>query len=125
MKAPARVVVIADDEEPITRVLAMIVAEAGYTPVCAAHGREALELVRKHRPALLITDWMMPYVDGAELLAQLRAEQAASGQKGPSIIVMTAGSPMNAKDVGADATLRKPFELAEVETLLQRFIGGP
>ena len=70
-------VLIAEDEEPIAEVVATVVEDAGYTPLLAAHGREALELARAKQPALLITDLMMPYLSGAELIAALRSDAAA------------------------------------------------
>ncbi len=116
-------VLIAEDEEPIAAALMLIVADAGYTPLVAAHGREALELCRARHPALVITDLMMPYLNGEELVAAIRADAAQDHQTPPPIVLMTAASPRHAQEIGADAVLRKPFTIEEVEALLQRFLG--
>ncbi len=121
----ASLVLIADDEEPIAETLALIVSEAGYTPMLASHGQHALELARVHWPALVITDVMMPYLDGVQLIASLRDQAEREGQVPMPIIAMTAGSMERAWQAGADAVLSKPFDLEQVETLLTRFLGRP
>ena len=120
--APA-VVLIAEDEEPVAETVAYVVEDAGYTPLVATHGRQALALAQERRPALLITDLMLPYVSGADLIAALRAEATACGQAAPPVILMTAASLSQARAAGADVVLRKPFHLAELEALLHRFLG--
>ncbi|GAC1455254.1 MAG: hypothetical protein PVSMB4_15790 [Ktedonobacterales bacterium] len=116
-------VLIAEDEEPIAETMALVVEDAGYMPLLAAHGRQALELARKWRPALIISDLMMPYLDGAALIAELRADAAAGGHAVAPVILMTAAGHRRAQEAGADAVLRKPFDLEELESLLQRFLG--
>jgi two-component system chemotaxis response regulator CheY len=115
-------VLIAEDEEPIAEVLALIVESMGHTPLLAAHGKQALELARQQRPALVITDLMMPQMDGVALIAALRADAAAQDRAAPPIIAMTAAGARRARDAGADAVLSKPFDLDELETLLRRFL---
>lgn len=125
-------VLIAEDEGPIAETVSYVVEDAGYMPLVAAHGRQALEFARAERPALLITDLMMPHLDGAALIAALRADAAAAGAQGGAggrvalpTILMTAASLDRALAAGADVVLRKPFALAELEALLHRFLGLP
>ena len=112
-------VLIAEDEEPIAQVLAYMVEDAGYTVVNAVHGRAALELAYMRRPDLIITDLMMPQMNGKELIHALRETMQADT---PPIVLMTAAGVRYAEDAGADAVLLKPFELEQVEELLQRFL---
>lgn len=122
----AQLVLIVDDEAPIAEALSYIVEDAGYTPLLASHGRQGLEFARAQRPALIITDLMMPQLDGAGLIKALRADAAADGAAPlPPIIVMTAGGLRHAHDIGADAVVQKPFNIAEVERLLHRFLAPP
>lgn len=122
--APAPpVVLIVEDERSIAAVVAEVVAEMGYTPVVASHGRQALELARERWPRLVITDLMMPRMDGAALIAALRAEQAPDGGHTPPILLLTAASMQYARAAGADAILRKPFNLPELEAMLHRLIS--
>ena len=118
-------VLIAEDEEPQAEIVVFVVREAGYTPLVALNGRQALALARDSRPALLITDLMMPYLDGSELIAALRADAAAGGASVPPIVLMTAASMAAARAAGADVVLRKPFHLVDLEALLRRFLGPP
>ena len=118
-------VLIADDEGPIVEMLAFLVREAGFTPAVASHGRQALELARADRPALVITDLMMPHLSGAKLIESLRGDAAAGGYQPPPIILITAAGPRAARASGADAVVAKPFALAEIEMLLRRFLGPP
>lgn len=118
-------VLIVDDEEPIAEALAMIVGEAGYHAEVARHGREALASARARWPALVITDLMMPYLDGASLIVALRAEAERGSRPRASVVVMTASSSAIVHAVGADAILRKPFDLDDVERLLRRFLPKP
>lgn len=117
------VVLVAEDEEPIAAALMLIIEDAGYTPLVAAHGKEALNLSRERRPALIITDLMMPYLDGAELISAIRADAAEDNHAAPPIVLMTAAGLRRAQEAGADALLRKPFNIEEVEALLSRFLG--
>lgn len=126
-----RVVLIAEDEEPIAQALAYLVEDAGYTAVVAANGRAAFELALARRPALIITDLMMPQMSGQELIRALRETwkgelgQSAAPPIVPPIVLMTAAGRRYAEDAGADALLLKPFELEQVEALLRRFLAIP
>ena len=64
-------VLIAEDEAPIAETVAMTVQDASYSATVATHGQKALDRARKHPPALVITDLMMPHLDGAELIANI------------------------------------------------------
>ncbi len=120
-RTPA-VVLIVEDEEPIAQALAIIVEDRGFTPVVAAHGKQAMELLRQHQPALIITDLMMPHLTGAQLIAALRADAAYSTTP---IVIMSAASKQYVLGAGADAILSKPFDIRQVEDLLRRFVPRP
>ncbi len=120
-----RVILIAEDERSIAEVVRQVVEDAGYWPLVASHGQQALELARAERPALLITDLMLPHLTGAELIAALRADAAASPDGGSPmmpVILITAVNPNQARSAGADIVLYKPFDLDRLEVLLRRFL---
>jgi CheY-like chemotaxis protein len=73
----AAVALIVDDDKPIAEFVAAVAAEAGYLPVVATRGQQALALARERWPALLITDLMLPFMDGGALIAALRDAAAA------------------------------------------------
>lgn len=118
-------VLIAEDEEPIAEAIAMLVEDCGYTPILASNGRQALELARRRQPALIITDLMMPYLDGDELITTLKGDAARNGYTAPPTILLSAAGLRRMKIAGADVLLPKPFELDELEALLHRFLGPP
>lgn len=115
------IVLIVEDEGPIAEALTYVVEEAGFTALVASHGKAGLTLALQHRPALILSDVMMPQMGGPELI---RAVRAALETRAPPIVLMTAADLRFAKDAGADAVLTKPFELAAIEAMLRRFLGG-
>lgn len=118
-------VLIAEDERPIAEALGDVVEDAGCRVVCARDGRSALELARQQRPALIITDYMMPYMNGAELIAALRDDARSRGLQPPPVALMSAAGRHYLDGAGADAVIAKPFDVAEIESILRRFIGAP
>lgn len=119
------IVLIVDDEAPIADALAMIIEDAGLSPLTASHGQEALALARANWPALVITDMMMPRLSGKDLIAALRQDATQRGIPPPPMVLVTAGGMHEAREAGADIILRKPFTLAQVEAALLRFLGPP
>ncbi len=113
----AKILVV--DDEPAHRLLLRRTFErAGHEVADAADGAAALRSVADSRPDLVVTDMMMPVMDGAELIRRLRSEPATAG-----IPILAASShPDLAK--GADAVVAKPYawrHLAVVaDALLQR-----
>lgn len=116
-------VLIAEDDEPIALALAMIIEDEGYNVLHANDGQEALDMALQYRPALIITDLMMPRMSGAQLIATLRSPGTFSAPA-PHIVMMTAAAASYTENTGADALLRKPFDIRDVEKLLRRFLGG-
>jgi type IV pilus assembly protein PilB len=111
-------VLIADDDRMIRMLVKLLLQKDGYEVLEAENGREALDLAHVHRPDLLITDLVMPEVDGYQVLTSLRADKS---QTMLPVIVLTAedgeGVERSVLDLGADDYLVKPFDEA---TLLQR-----
>src|SRR5579872_1887865 len=69
-------VLIADDNRDIRETLVLILSHEGHRVLTAANGAEALELAQTKRPDLIITDVLMPTIDGYEFVRQLRSEPA-------------------------------------------------
>ncbi len=118
-------VLIVEDEEPLAELVSFVVQGAGYTARIALQGRQGLEDAHGLRPALLIVDLMLPYLDGAAVIAGVRNDAVASSTAAPPIILITATSLVQARAAGADIVLRKPFHLVDLEALLRRFLGPP
>lgn len=116
------VVLVAEDEAPIAQAIGIVIEDAGYLPVLAAHGRQALELYHQRHPALVITDLMMPYMSGDQLIQQIHADAANNGHPAPPIILITAAGTRHIEGIQADVVLRKPFDIYELEAQLHRFL---
>ena len=114
------IVLIVEDETPIAEALTYVVEEAGFTAMVAPHGKAGLALALQYRPALILSDVMMPQMGGPELIRALRAALDSSA---PPIVLMTAADLRFARDAGADGVLTKPFELSAIEAVLRRFLG--
>lgn len=112
-------ILVADDERAIRVLLDMILTDEGHRVLFAADGRQALERCGRDRPDLVIADVMMPLLDGAALCRQLKA---GGGTASLPVILMSAAADVAARAAGADAFLRKPFDVAEVESLVRRFL---
>jgi two-component system chemotaxis response regulator CheY len=116
-------ILIVDDDIPIGEMLAEVVRELGYTPLVAYNGQQALTLAREHWPALVITDQMMPFLSGTDLIRALHVEATVHNAVPPSIVLMSGVEVLVATDVHVDARLSKPFNLSELERVLHLLCG--
>jgi two-component system response regulator MprA len=110
-------VLVVDDEPGIVEFLRFALEDNGYRVATANDGGQALETVEREEPDVVITDLMMPRVDGWELCRQLRARR--STRRVP-IIGMSA---VDASGAALDSFLRKPFELDDLLSELDRLAG--
>ena len=69
-------VLVVDDDESTCDALQRLLSRMGYAASCATSGRDALDVVGRVRPDVIVLDWMMPDMDGLEVLRRLRAEPA-------------------------------------------------
>jgi len=122
--APARRVVIAEDEALIRMDLAEMLAEEGYDVVGqAGDGQTAIDLAEQHRPDLVVLDVKMPRLDG------ITAAQRIAEQRIAPVVILTAFSQRDlvdrARDAGAMAYLVKPFDKSDlvpaIEMAVSRF----
>src|SRR3954468_2250850 len=102
-------ILIAEDELSIATLLRDTLEDEGYAVVLAQNGQEALNILRTTRPALVLTDVMMPILDG---FALCRAIQADPTYQAIPVIVMSAIlDPPSSGGCRAIAFLKKPFDL--------------
>jgi len=115
-------ILVVDDDPPSVKMTSFLLREEGYEVVSASNGREALQLLEKERPDLVLLDVMMPGIDGFETLRQIRARHSV-----PVIFLSAKGETVDrvaGLELGADDYLAKPFEpselLARVKAVLRR-----
>jgi CheY-like chemotaxis protein len=109
-------ILVVDDEPDLRFILRRIFERAGHEVADAGHGAAALECARRSLPELVVTDMMMPVMDGHELIRCLRADPATA--QIPILAVTGNGELADS----ADALLPKPYQpdqiLAAVNALL-------
>jgi DNA-binding NtrC family response regulator len=118
-RRPVRVLVV-DDEENQRNGLASMISAWGYETRTAADGQEALEILAEFPAEVMVTDLMMPRMDGAALLRALNAQGGA-----PAAIVVTAFGNLETAistihELGAFWFLEKPIQPQALRTLLER-----
>jgi signal transduction histidine kinase/CheY-like chemotaxis protein len=113
--ADGLVVLIAEDSPTQAEHLRSLLESNGFAVAAARNGREALELARQHRPSVMISDVMMPEMDGYELCREMKGDPALKDI--PAILVTELSSPQDVfkgLDAGADNFLVKPYEEAHL-----------
>ncbi len=120
----ARILVI-DDDPLILKLLKVTIEKGGYSVLTAEDGEQGLEVIRGERPDLVISDIMMPRVDGFELIRRLRADRLIANT--PLMMLSAKGEEedkVKGLELGADDYLTKPFSprelMARVNALLRR-----
>jgi CheY-like chemotaxis protein len=116
-------VLVADDEHPLARMLSMMVSVMGYDTLVAHDGEEALQLARQHHPALILTDYMMPRLNGTELIAQIRFEAQRDHWQTPSTIILSCADQSILQNADADIIMQKPFEMADLDAAITQLLG--
>ena len=119
------VVLVADDEQRITKLVALTLHDEGFRVVTANSGEEALRKAEEVRPDIVLLDIVMPDLDGIEVMRQLREWRHV-----PVILLTAKGATADrAKglDLGADDYVAKPFHpdelAARVRAVLRRSAG--
>jgi two-component system alkaline phosphatase synthesis response regulator PhoP len=108
-------VLVADDEVQYVDVISYKFRNAGLEVISATNGREALELVRKESPDLVITDYQMPEMDGLELCMEIRKDPKLSHI--PVILLTAYGMIIDEQEQNMakiSAMMPKPFSPREL-----------
>ncbi len=116
-----RKILAVDDERSIVRLVEVNLKRAGYDVVTAYDGKEALEKVEAENPDLVVLDVMMPYMDGFEVLQNLRKNP---NTRELPVIMLTAKAQdadvFRGWQSGVDCYLTKPFNPMELISFVKR-----
>lgn len=104
-----RTVLIVDDYEPNRVLLQDVLELEGYRVIGAGDGHAALKLLATVRPAAILLDMKMPFMDGHALLAVLKADRHLA-----SIPVVVVTADRNAQPAGVVECIRKPFDIGHL-----------
>ena len=126
----AKKILACDDEKHIVRLVQVNLERAGYQVVTANDGKEALQKVAEENPDLVVLDVMMPYMDGFEVLQNLRRNPST---RDIPVIMLTAKAQdadvFKGWQSGVDCYLTKPFNPMELLSFVKRIFdstdGGP
>jgi len=118
-------ILVIDDEKDLIELVRYNLEKDGFDVIAATDGQSGLEVVKKHRPDLVVLDLMMPGLDGLQVCQQLRADPRAGRIP---VIMLTAKATEADRivglELGADDYITKPFSprevLARVKAVLRR-----
>jgi CheY-like chemotaxis protein len=126
-EAAARpLVLVVDDEKDIQRVATRVIESLGYGLVVAHDGEEGLALARRYKPDLVLTDALMPRLDGREMGKRIKEDPECGT---PKVVVMTAlytnvkYRTEGFKVFKVDDYLAKPLAFDDVRSILQKHLG--
>ncbi|MBC8162664.1 MAG: response regulator [Roseiflexaceae bacterium] len=115
-------ILVVEDEATIAELLVEVIEEYGYAALRAKNGAEGLKLARHHHPALIISDVMMPVMDGYGLLRAIRSEPDLANT---TVVLISAAflRHIPPESPAADAYINKPFNIQELGALLDQIQG--
>ena len=122
-RARERLVLVVDDDPDILQTLALCLSTEGYGVMMAANGQEALDVLRREKPAVILLDLMMPVMDGWQFIQEIDQR----GWRKAPILILSADRAVqgHANRLRADAFLAKPFDLEELLGKVSQLTGGP
>jgi DNA-binding NtrC family response regulator len=126
-KVEAPVILIADDEEGLREIFAESLKLSGYRVHTAQNGELALKILQREVVDLLLTDILMPDMDGIELIMQVRRmypqlkvlAMSGGGRTAADVLINIA------KRLGVHGTLEKPFDLPALLAQIEGQVGRP
>jgi CheY-like chemotaxis protein len=116
-----RTVLVVDDDFGIVEVLEAILTDDGYRVVTAINGRHALERLAGNRVDLILSDLMMPMLDGGALLKALKQDDRYRDI--PFVLMCSLPEAyIKERAAGYDGFLRKPFRVDEVSEIIRSLL---
>ena len=113
---------VIDDDPDILQTLGLCLSSEGYRVLMAANGKEALDILERERPSVILLDLMMPVMDGWQFVAELDHR----GQRDVPLLILSADRSVqgHAQQLRASGHLAKPFDLDELLGKVQQLTGG-
>ena len=114
-------VLVIDDDDARCDLLRQSLGDQGFAVATVPHGAAALELVKHHKPAVILVDLRMPIMDGWAFVEQYRR----LAQPTAAILLLSAARDIeeNAMRLRADGFIRKPFALDDVTAAIERCVA--
>lgn len=117
------VILVIDDDDDVRGALEALLSHEGFVVEAAANGGDALTLLDSRSPDAIVLDWMLPKVDGAAFMHELRHIRGVA----TPVLVITGGfaGRTEALAAGADDHLAKPFDLDDLIRRVRRLTSAP
>jgi DNA-binding response OmpR family regulator len=115
-------IVLAEDNSVLSLLLKFRLEKEGYKLLMAVDGKQAIELIEEHNPELILTDIMMPFISGLEVISHVRNKLDLQT---PIIVFSAAGQEeivLKAFDLGATDFMSKPFSPHELVIRIKRLL---
>lgn len=115
-------IVLAEDNSMLSMVLKFRLEKEGYEIFIAFDGKSAVELIEKHNPDLILTDIMMPFISGLEVISHVRNKL---NSQTPIVVFSAAGQEkivLQAFDLGATDFMTKPLSPNELVLRIKRLV---
>lgn len=113
---------VCEDDEMVLKMVEFRLQKEGFDVHLATDGKEAIDKIRREKPDVIITDIMMPYLTGLEIIHQVRKELHCNT---PIIIVSSIGlekTVLEAFHLGADDFITKPFSPNELSVRVKKLL---
>lgn len=118
MTSRARVLIVEDNSD-LRRLYAIALNKHGFEVKLAANGAEGVERIREEKPDVILLDWLMPLMDGGEVLTRL-----GEGARDVQVIVISGQPAPEELDPRIRCWLTKPVSIEELVTELKRPFAG-
>jgi CheY-like chemotaxis protein len=115
-------VLVVDDDPSILAICADLLESEGYTVLCARDGRQALAIVRQDKPTAVLTDIMMPLMDGITMCREVKADPGTAHVPVALMSARTNLTRHNQELACADAIVSKPFDIDQLLDTVQRLL---
>lgn len=116
----AKTILVVDDEPEIVNLLIIFLTGDNRTILGAHDGHTALAIARERRPDLLISDVMMPGIDGRELCRIIQADPELSATR---VVLMSALHKLDLRECHEDVFISKPFDIYTIEQAVERLLS--
>ncbi|CDY76033.1 Phosphate regulon transcriptional regulatory protein PhoB (SphR) [Caballeronia glathei] len=115
-------ILVVDDEFDILTTWRLVLEMEGYEVVTASNGALAIDAARQNRPDLIVTDWMMPRMDGVALVRELAQDEALADVP---VVLTSAAAKAPALTHRVAEFHRKPLSIDDLIAIVTRLIGPP
>ena len=118
------IILVIDDDETILEIITQSLNTSGFTALSATSGQEGLNIAAERKPDAIILDWMMPEMNGNEVLKTLKNDK---NLKNIPVMMLTAKDEINniseSLTMGAKEYIVKPFDLENMVIRLRNMIA--